>query len=97
MSKLVIIAAVEVAPGRRNQVLPLLMEHRARCLRDEPGTFQFEVLSPLDDENRLLIYEIYLDEAAFETHRKGASVTQWRQEAAGMLVNVQVTRCTPVD
>ncbi len=97
MSKLAILAAVEVAPGRRNQVLPLLMEHRARCLRDEPGTLQFEVLAPHEDDDRLLIYEIYLDDAAFEAHRNGASIAQWRQAAAGMLANVQVTRCTPVE
>jgi quinol monooxygenase YgiN len=96
MSRLIIMGWVEVAPGRRNQVLPLLLAHRARCLAGEPGTLQFEVLTPHDDEDKLFLYEIYQDEAAFETHRTGASVAQWRQEAAGMIVKVQVTRCTPV-
>jgi hypothetical protein len=46
MSKLVIMGTIEVAPGRRDMVLPLLMAHRARCLKDEPGTLQFEVVLP---------------------------------------------------
>ncbi len=29
MSKLVIMGTIEVAPGKRDQVLPLLMAHRA--------------------------------------------------------------------
>ena len=42
MPKLAIVATIEVAPERRDQLLLLLMAHRARCLKDEPGTLQFE-------------------------------------------------------
>jgi hypothetical protein len=49
----------EVAPGRRQQLLPLLMAHRARCLKHEPGTLQFEVLAPREDDTRALLYEVY--------------------------------------
>jgi (4S)-4-hydroxy-5-phosphonooxypentane-2,3-dione isomerase len=97
MSKLVIMGTIEVAPGNRAQVLPLLMAHRARCLKDEPGTLQFEVMIPREDESRILIYEVYQDDAAFEVHRNAASITQWRQETAGMAVKVIATRCTPVE
>jgi hypothetical protein len=44
MSKLVIMGAVEVTPGTRDHILPILTAHRDRCLRDEPGTLQFEVV-----------------------------------------------------
>ena len=46
MPKLAIVATIEVAPERRDQLLPLLMAHRGRCLKDEPGTLQFDVLAP---------------------------------------------------
>ena len=39
MPKLAIVATIEVAPERRDQLLPLLMAHRGRCL-------QFDVLAP---------------------------------------------------
>ena len=58
MSKLVIMGTIEVAPAKREQVLPLLMAHRARCLKDEPGTLQFEVVLPCEDDSRILIYEV---------------------------------------
>jgi len=66
MSKLVIMGTVEVAPGTRDRVLPLLMAHKARCLRDEPGTLQFEVVLPRENDSRMLIYEVYQDDAAFD-------------------------------
>ena len=49
MSKLAIIGTIEVARGVREQFLPLLMAHRIRSLKDEPGTLQFEVLLPNDN------------------------------------------------
>ena len=50
MPKLAIVATTEVAPGRRDEFLPLLMAHRTRCLKDEPGTLQFDPLVPRDDD-----------------------------------------------
>src|SRR5277367_1482891 len=97
MSKLVIMGAIEVAPGKRNQVLPLLMAHRARCLKDEPGTLQFEVVLPREDDSRILIYEVYQDDAAFEVHRNAPSRAQWLKDTAGIDVKVLATRCTPVE
>jgi (4S)-4-hydroxy-5-phosphonooxypentane-2,3-dione isomerase len=98
MPKLAIIGTIEVTPGRRDQLLPLLMAHRARCLKDETGiTLQFEVLAPYEDDSKVLLYEVYRDDAAFELHRNGASFARFREETAGMGVKVSVTRCAPVE
>ena len=94
MPKLAIIVTIEVAPARRDQLLPLLMAHRARCLKDEPGiTLQFEVLAPYDDDAKVFSYEVYRDDAAFEVHRNGRSIAQFREDTAGMIVKMHVTKC----
>ena len=97
MPRLAIIGTLEVAPGRKDEVLPLLMAHRARCLKDEPGTLQFEVLSPREDDTKVLLYEVYRDDAAFHVHWNGTSVARLREEAAGMIVKVYGTRCALVE
>jgi len=97
MPKFVNIVTIEVAPGRRNQVATLLVAHKARCLKDEPGTLQFEVLLPKDDDAKVLSYEMYQDDAAFEVHRNGPSLAQWREETAGMVVKLDGKRCAVVD
>jgi quinol monooxygenase YgiN len=94
MPKLVVVATIEIAPGRFEDYLPLLMGHRARVLKDEPGTLQFEVLQPRDDKTKVMLYEVYRDDAAFEAHLKGASMAKQRQEAAGMTVKVSGTKCS---
>ena len=98
MPKLAIIATIEVAPGRRDQLLPLLMAHRSRCLKDEPGIIlQFDVLLPHDNDTKVLSYEVYRDAAAFDAHRNGPSIARFREETVGMGVKSSVTRCAVLD
>jgi quinol monooxygenase YgiN len=73
------------------------MAHKDRCLKDEPGTLQMEVLAPREDHTKVLVYEVYGDDAAFDVHRSGPSLAQWREETAGMIARFSVTRCTPVE
>ena len=94
MTRLAIIVRIEVTTGSRDQLLRFLMAHRARCLRDEPGlTLQLEVLAPYDDAPRALTYEVYRNDAAFEMHRNGRSLAQFREDTAGMILKTEVTKC----
>lgn len=97
MPKLAIVATIEVVPGRMDEYLPLMMAHRARCLKDEPGTLQFEVLRPGDDSSKLMLFEVYRDDAAFEAHLKGASMATLREASAGMRQNMSGTRCAVLE
>ncbi len=94
MAKLAIVATLEVAPGRREELLPLLLAHRARCRKDEPGTLQFDILVPRDDEGKVVVYEVYQDDAAFDLHFHGPSTTRLRSESAGMIAKLRATKCT---
>ena len=97
MSKLAIIATIEVAPGRRDEILPFLMAHRRRCLDEEPGTLAFEVLVPHDDTSKILLYELYEDAAAFEAHWNGPSTARVREDAGSMMVKIYGTKCAPAE
>ena len=96
MSKFANVVTIEVAPGRRDEVVASLLAHKAR-LKDEPGTLQFEVLPPNDDDTKVLVYEVYRDTAAFDVHLNGSSLAQWREETAGMVVKLHGVRCAVVD
>lgn len=97
MAKVALVGTIEVTPGRKAQLLAALRAHMQRCLRDEPGTVQMEILAPREDDGRLLVYEVYQDDAAFEVHRSGPSLSQWRAETAGMIVKFSATRCELVN
>jgi len=94
MTRLAIIVRIEVTTGSRDQLLRFLKAHRARCLRDARGlTLQLEVLAAYDDAPRALTYEVYRDDAAFEMHRNGRSLAQFREDTAGMILKAEVTKC----
>ena len=97
MPKFALVATLEIAPGRIDEFLPVLLAHRARCLKDEPGTLQFEVMRPRGDDSTVMLYELYTDDAAFDAHSKGASLARMRAESAGMTVKASATRCTQFD
>jgi quinol monooxygenase YgiN len=94
MAKLAIVATAEIAPGRIDEVLPLLIAHRERCLNSEPGTLQFEVLRPRDDDSKVLFYEVYSDDAAFKAHWEGPFVARVRAEAKDLIIKLSGTPCS---
>jgi len=96
MPKFANLVTIEVAPGRRDQVVALLAAHKAR-LKSEPGTLQFEMLLPNDDDTKVLSFEMYRDAAAFEVHLKGPSLAQLLKETAGMVMKLHGVRCAVVD
>ena len=96
MPKFANVVTIEVASGRRDQVVTLLAAHKAR-VKIEPGILQFEVLLPEDDDTKVLSFEMYRDDAAFEVHLNGPSLAQLREETAGMVMKLHGVRCAVVD
>ena len=90
MAKFAIVATFEIAPGRMDEFLPLLMAHRDRCLKDEAGTLRFDVLRPRTEENTVFFYEVYADDAAFQVHWNGPHVARMRAETTGMVSKLTV-------
>jgi quinol monooxygenase YgiN len=95
MSKLAVIGTIVVQEGSREEVLRAVLAHRERCLKEEPGTLQFEVLVPNTDPTKLMLYELYADAAAFAAHFKGTSMTRVREEVGAKVVSLTGIQCTP--
>jgi (4S)-4-hydroxy-5-phosphonooxypentane-2,3-dione isomerase len=97
MTKLALIGTIEIAPGKKEELLAQLLAHKARCRKDEPGTLQMDVLALRDDDARLHVYEVYRDDAAFEEHHRGPSLAQFKASTAGMIGAFHITKCAVVE
>jgi quinol monooxygenase YgiN len=53
--------------------------------RKEPGCRQFDVLVDPKDRTRLMLYEVYVDEKAFEAHQQTAHFKKYVAEAVPLL------------
>jgi len=58
----------KVKPGTINSFLPEL-EKAAKSTRTEVGCLQYEYAIDAADENAVILFEKYVDLAAFEVHR----------------------------
>ena len=67
------------------------LDENAKAARSEAGCKQFDVLVDPKDKTRLMLYEIYKDEAAFEEHQKGVAFKKYVAEAVPLLADRQRT------
>jgi quinol monooxygenase YgiN len=52
---------------------------------NEPGVFQFHILTDTDNPNRFYYFEIFRDEAAADAHWETENYKSWRATVEGML------------
>ncbi len=64
----VVIAPIQVKEGSKEQVLEALVPNARGAVETEPGCLRFDVIQDAGDPNLLWVYEIYVDEDAFNYH-----------------------------
>lgn len=70
VSGFVIIVDFRIRPGAMAPFRKLMDANAIASAKHEPGCRRFDVLAPKDDPDRVVLYEIYDDRAAFDAHLK---------------------------
>ena len=69
---------LEVRPELREEFLAGIAANAEASVRDEPGCLRFDVCSVAADENRFVLYELYVDADAFSAHKVAPHFAEWR-------------------
>lgn len=64
----VITVEFTIKPAHIAEFMPAMIANAKASLDNEPGCHQFDVCVAVDDPNRIFLYEIYADRAAFDHH-----------------------------
>src|SRR5436190_10344260 len=80
--------------GALAQFLPLMEANAATSLRVEPGCKRFDVLLPAQEHDRVLLYEIYEDIAAFRLHTDAPHFHEFARKSEGLVRSKKVTELT---
>ena len=92
---LVVVARYIVTPGHESTVVDLLRKNAAAS-ETEPGCLEFTVHQHIDDPGAILLYERYVDQAAFEAHRETPHfVDIIEAQVVPLLAQRAVTRLVP--
>lgn len=83
-----------VKPGAIDAFLPLMLDNARRSREDEPGCRRFDVCTDPDRPERIFLYEIYDDRAAFDAHGKTSHFISFDEATRDMVADKQVT-CWP--
>ena len=92
----IIIAEFEVKPEARDRFLELVIIDASQSVAKEPGCRQFDVTVDRERPNRVVLYEVYDDEAAFDAHRETPHLKTFREQIEGLTVDFKVRRLTRV-
>ena len=76
---------VHVKPDRVEEFLDATRANHEASVR-EPGNVRFDVLRSVDDPNRFVLYEWYVDEDAAKAHKLTRHYEAWRDAAPDWLV-----------
>jgi autoinducer 2-degrading protein len=90
MSPYAIIVDFRLKPGAAGAFRRLIDENARASVREEPGCRRFDVLAPKGEPDRIVLYEIYDDRAAFEAHLKTAHFASFNAESAPLVAEKSV-------
>lgn len=70
MSSFALVVHVQIKPEAVERFMPLALENAKATRETEPGCRQFDVLVDPSDPTKVVYYEIYDSEAAFQAHQQ---------------------------
>ena len=73
-----IFVTIQIKPGFAQKFKEASLGDSQGSVRDEPGCFRFDILQNDSDPNRFHLYEVYVNQEAFEAHRVTPHYLKWR-------------------
>ena len=74
----VIVATLHAKPQFRDALLQAVLDDAKGSLQNEPGCLRFDVVHDEQNPNRIFLYEVYKDKAAFDVHAQSPHMVKFR-------------------
>jgi len=82
----VLVVNLRIKPENVERFMAMVLAN-AREARNEPGCRQFDVLVDPQEKTKVLLYEVYNDEKAFEAHQQTPHFKKYLAEAVPLLAS----------
>jgi (4S)-4-hydroxy-5-phosphonooxypentane-2,3-dione isomerase len=82
----VLAVQIRIKPENLEKFMQALQVN-AREARKEPGCRQFDVLVDPNDKTKVMLYEVYHDDKAFEAHQQTPHFKKYLAEAVPLLAS----------
>lgn len=93
MTGFVVIVEFKLLPGNQAAFRALVDANAVASVQLEAGCRRFDVLEVQGEVDRVLLYEIYDDEAAFDEHCRSTHFKEFDRLSAELVARKNVLRC----
>ena len=98
MSKVALVVTLTLTDTEaREKFLARVRQHAKLCLAEEEGCLQFEILVPTEGNDQVLLYEVYTDAAAVETHLNTPHMKAYLEETGPWISDRRRRMCNLVE
>lgn len=74
----VLVVTIDIKPGFEEKFVAEMLDDARGSVRNEPGCVRFDIVQDEKEPNRIHLYEVYKDRAAFDTHMTMAHFLKWK-------------------
>ncbi len=97
MSMVALVVTLDVKPEHYEKFLEERAAHAGRSLSKEEGCVRFDILLPKDGGTRVMLYELYADQAALDLHAASDHIAYFRDLSSDMVANREIVYTTLLD
>ena len=83
----VLCVSLRIKPENVDTFMKRALENGSAARTTEPGCKQFDILVDPNDKTKVMLYEVYTDEKAFEAHQQTAHFKKYVAEAVPLLAS----------
>ena len=83
---LVLQVNIKIKPENVDSFMQKVIEN-GKAARSEPGCRQFEVLVDPEDKTKVMLFEVYDDQKAFDAHQAGDAFKKYLANAVPLLAS----------
>jgi len=89
----IVLVTIDVKSEFTDRFIAAMLENARNSVTHEPGCFRFDVVRDEQNRNRLYLYEVYKDKAAFDAHVKMPHYQVWRDTVKDWFASPPVLGC----
>lgn len=91
------IALLTIKPGQLEAFTAVVREEMRNSLRLEPGVIAIYAVADKNDPNKLIFFEMYVDEAAYQVHRETPHFIKYFEATKDMIAERVLMEGVPVE
>ncbi len=89
-----LIVHLEIAAEKFDEFLKIVRTHGEFSENTEPGCLSFRVMVPKEEQNKVILVEVYENDVSLETHWSSDHMAKYREKVEDMIVDRKRYLCT---